>query len=285
MKVYNPSAGVFLLLHWSTLWRQGQVLLARTETALLKSARHIFETSNEDAEIKGHYEIELVAPPASFDERRAKYLYQEAVDNFRTHLCHCMLRVQHAGKTLPSIFAICDTWGSKYDGDDSETCDLENHYSCRNCEYKIKLVGITPEGLYETYHARWNETFPEAKPISAPSKPKPEPQESKAPVFRDDEVRNDAINQIWVAEPDFGHHAKGIVLSPLSARIENVVKNDAPLFFYRLLRTLDTSKLQAVKDEIEAKREELKEKTFVTRDEKKAVKEDKEVNGFLKFFA
>lgn len=231
IKVYNSSSGRWFLLHWWTDKDRGHLTFSRTVEGLKRGAVAVFE-SKPWAESRGIYEIEMVGPSPKMELLAAKHDRKEEVDRFYYEMAARMSELVRAKEKLPLPFERC----RKYEPEDqpsdvTEKWVREQHYSCKNCERRLRLVGMTREELYEKYAASWAALHPPYEPRFNQEAPRPEA--SMADPAGDDE-------RIWFAYGDFGHHAGGVELREVDLTGAEEYRPPAlsgqVLFYYRRIR-------------------------------------------------
>ena len=244
LRVYYPSGGRLLLLHWWTYNERGHVVLAPTERSLRAAAQRVFD-EHSDAEIKAYCEIEVVAPSARMCILAAEHTLRETIDSFHGEVVFRVREAVGAGRALPPQFALCTGYQSVEEQDDEtgagQKWAAETHYDCRHCRETIVLVGMTPAQLYARYHAAWRKVHPKPKHRD------PKHVLSRATSARDGEP-------LWIACAQFGHHSSGIALDEVDWEAMKLHRtsalSDRVLFFFRRGRDLDPTALQESLDQV-----------------------------------
>jgi len=235
IKVYYPFGGKRLLLQWYTYDDRGHVVLSETKSGLHAVAERVFD-ENPNAEIKAMCEINVVGPSKLLNKLAAKASAAERVSVFYEEINCYLIEAVKDEVALPSPFALC----TKYEPSEDVVSDdwaTESHYNCKNCKSRIKLIGTTPDALYEKFHETWRVLHP------APVHIDPKRVTSRAAPAKDDA-------SLWYAYANFGHHAKGVEL--FEVKLEDAecyrpgyFSNDL-MFFFERIRDLDAKPLQAL---------------------------------------
>ncbi len=200
LKVYNPIAGRWFILHWWTDHDRGHLTFAKTVDELRTSARSVF-TKEPYAECKGIYEIEMVGPSEKMHRLSDKHDRIQTVDTFYYEIANRVGEVIKSGKKPPPPFEVCKVFEPKDEEDQAkDEWAGERHYDCKNCDMKLKM-GMTRDELYTKYAERWQKANPPYK--HKPSPKVPQRSLSLAPPAADDE-------KLWFAYGNFGHHAGGV---------------------------------------------------------------------------
>jgi hypothetical protein len=241
MKVLFPYGGKFLALHWWTESSRGHLVLSPNVRALYTVADRVFDR-NPWAQIKGIYEIEIVAPSKRLHELALKLQTREQTDRFHSDLVLQMREVSKLGMALPAPFAVCTKYEaqkgrgpSKGEDSDSREYRLKYHDGCRHCSYGIRLIGTSPSDLHKEHYDRWLSVNPGYSVNSTLKR-------SRAAPASDSE-------RLWFAYADFNHHAAGldlrkVVYSHMKTWTSPDYLSDRVLFFFRRLRDLDAVPMQ-----------------------------------------
>jgi hypothetical protein len=239
IRVVYPHGGRHVLLRWWTEDEQGHVIIAPTKHSAHTTALRLFE-KHTDAEIKDYCEIEIVAPSLGMQERNAARQLAERVFMFHHEVASALHDVVAAGHALPPFFAPCETYVPCGDDADPDEWAREKHYDCQFCVEKIKLVGMTPEGMYSRWYEPWREAHHTPQHVDV-----------KKVLSRAVPVADAGEPALFYARHAFGPHNAGIELAPWE---EHSLGNDV-LFFFRRGRDLDRTSLQAVCDGAKASAE------------------------------
>lgn len=214
-----PLGGRHLLLHWWTQHDRGHVVLARSAEALVATTRRIF-VEEPYAEIRAMMEIDVVAPPLALERSIAEYVHNTNVHLFKAIVCHAMNEAAESGLALPPPFERCNVYEPEPDVSQTEWA-VEEHYDCRHCYLRIRVVGVSGEELYERCHDEWTKATGLS---SAPSggTVSEEKYRSRAPRAKDG-------LRLSMASKCFGDHASGVVLDE-DVSAEGPLRE--PLFFF-----------------------------------------------------
>lgn len=224
------------MCRWWTHNEQQQVIVAPTERAVASIWKSAYKEYS-DAEAKGLYEVELVAPSKLMCSKAVTYEREADIKSFMNDACGSVSEALKLGLPLPPQFTKCPGFVRNDDEDDSppESTELKYHFNCRNCTHGIALVGLTPEQFYDKFHAAWDA----ANPPQGRTPGKYKAVYSTADPAADDE-------SIWEASCDgFGHHRSGVDLGRL--KMGEPPWHDATpwgffhpvLFYFRMRREMD----------------------------------------------
>lgn len=234
-EVWNPIGGRWFILHWWTDEERGHVAFGKTEADLLKVAEGILK-KKPHATMKQVLEIEIVSPPDSFIELAEMHDRREATENFYIEMVSRMAEAAKAGRTLPPPFEACEKYESEKADRDVDEWEREGHYGCKNCEFRVCLVGMTKGDLFAKYHDAWVAAQAPRKEISR-RKGEPRRMPSTAEKASDDEA-------LWYAGADFGHHCGGVILKEVDLTEGDDYRpgglGNSTLFFFRNLRKVDS---------------------------------------------
>lgn len=251
LKVHHPGEGNFFLLLWWTHDEQWQIVVARSIKALDVVANRIILTEP-DVRFGTAYEVEFLAPSDHMCQEALRAQHMNDVKTFMNDITYGLQDVYSVGKPLPSMFVKCKKFTPDYleDGEEDKAPDsyvLRMHPSCRNCLNGFELVDCTPESLYDRYRDRWAVLYPKVKYTN----PRYPVLLSRARQVTDSE-------KLWVAEPNFGHHAHGVQLTPFASLCHelDVPFNREVLFYFRIIRELDRSVWDAAAEAHKAKEKE-----------------------------
>lgn len=246
LKVYYPFGGRHFILRWYNYNRQHSIILARSVEQIQLILSTILD-KNFDILIKEGYEINIVAPPISLCEKATILANRELVNQFMREVCFFMKNnVMDKNQQMPSLFMPCNSWSPKKyfytDDNGSEVEYISNnyeeddpdHYDCANCELCVKVIGITPDELYDEYHDSWNKTYDTINPRTIISnnnqKIYPKAMYSKALTALSEE-------DLMFANTDFGPHRNGVCLDKVCPK--NI---DDILFYFYPVSEIDTTK-------------------------------------------
>lgn len=234
IKVYYPYGGFHYMLHWWSYNERGHVVLCKSEGSMLRVANRIF-SEHTNAEIKSYQYVEIVAPPLEYNDLYNKFNRSEAISNFNGQIRHRLHDVVKSGRALPPQFSVCGEYSPTEEEYRLAEWAIESHHSCRSCDGGI-VSSLTQEQLYDMYADKWEMLFP--KPVR-----KDERLPSKGRSAGRGEVLHYAL-------ANFGHHANGIVLSPLIEAQDLTHRplyvSDNVLFYYNVVRECDSGPLQSM---------------------------------------
>lgn len=233
LKVYNSAAGIHFLLQWWSHNEQNRVIVARSEKALHSVFKHICHENPDDGRVNRVLEVEFVAPSDEMCQHAIGYNRREDIRLFIDTVILELQKFSALDKPLPKQFQRCTVYSPSPDyvseGESPSESTIEDHYECLNCFNSITLVGYTPESLYNKYHDAWLQSDPIKRRST---------EDKFATYSLARQARND--EEIWVAYPDFGPHSKGVALSVIGVYPINTV-----LFYFRMIRELDSTPWQA----------------------------------------
>lgn len=269
-QVYYPLGGKKFLLHWWSYYERGNIILSDSEQSLDVVARKVFH-EHPDAEIKGFYEIEIVAPTERMQEFRKTNDLDKTISMFHSEMVFRLKDLVKAGHGLPSGFEICPGFKPE-EGVESSNWDEEYHFNCLNCTDTIKLVDMTKKDLYDKYYEDWEKVFPHKGWID------PKLVNNRANLAKNE-------SNLFEAVANFGHHSSGIDLVEIDFENIESYLNDRILFFFHRIREIDSSELQKVLTEsnlaMKKENEEREENRI-----KEYEREDKEkIDAVIAFFA
>ncbi len=279
LRVYYPSGGKMLLLHWWTYDDRGHVVLSPTEHSLRAAAEHIFD-KHPDAEIKAYCEIEVVAPSARMCILAAEHTLRESIDSFHGEVVFRVREAIGAGRALPPQFTLCPGYQPVEEQDDetgaSQQWAAERHYDCRHCRETIVLVGMTPAQLYARYHTAWQKVHPKREHHD------PKHVLSRATPAHDGEP-------MWIACADFGHHSSGVALDDVDLEAMELHRtaalSDRVLFFFRRGRDLDPTALQERLGQAKAETAERRTRYELERRAQRDRETHNDIEATIAFFA
>jgi len=267
IRVVYPHGGRRVLLHWWTEDDRGHVIIANTERSAYATAMSVFE-EHTDVEIKDYCEIDIVAPSTVMHARYAASQLDKRIFMFHREVISALHDVVAVGHALPAFFVPCETYVPDEDDADPDEWAREKHYDCKYCVEKIKLVGMTPSGMYSRWYEAWRAVHPVNEYVD------PKKALSRAAV-------TDVETSLQYARPAFGPHASGIELCAWDSDCPN---SDA-LFFFRRVRNLATTALQDVIDSLESTRTSRNEKREAERIAERERFERECIETTLTFFA
>jgi hypothetical protein len=263
IKVFYPHGGTHFLLHWSSYDEKGNVILARTEKGIQQVADQVFQ-KHWDAEIKGYWEIDIVAPSDKMQQDLKNDIYDlhfEIIDRLRD--------LVEAGETLPSIFSICNSY--ELEEEDKEDVDVEDGWAYQRhylCKQTIKS-SLSKEELYAKYHQAWREQFPIEQYID------PKLVISRAKPVQDEK-------ELFYADiSSFGDHGQGIVLQKFDP--ENPCYKDN-LFWFHRVREMDHSFFSAVLAQKQQDQKEEREKVWAENEAAYEMIEREQIKKVLSIF-
>lgn len=280
-KVYNPSAGRWFVLHWWTEDDRGHLTFAKTTDGLCVAARAVFEKEPE-AENRGLYEIEMVAPSARMEKLAALHDRKEAIDQFYYELSSRVRLLLGTRLRIPLPFERCKTYEPEEFTDVTDENNRKHHYSCKNCDMTLRLVGVTRDELYEKHFVRWRLLNP--LPRHSPGRKQPVRSLSLAAPAADDE-------KIWFAYGNFGHHAGGIELHKVDLAEAEAYRpqclSDQALFFCLLVRRVTGQTASAITKAISETKAAYKKRCAEDESRRKKEQEEEErkrIQVVLDFF-
>ncbi len=274
--VYYPYGGRRFLLHWWTYDERGHIILTTTKKQISEVAKRVF-TKHPDTEIKGYYEVDIVAPSKRLQTLSAEQTLRNKISSFHHEIVVYMLNIVNAGKELPLPFASC----TKYDCTDTTADETEwarsSHYNCRNCHDTIMLIGMTPDDLYVNYHTDWL--------VAHPNHPEHNRRNNTNSIPSRAEVADD-YESLWYARADFGHHALGITINEVNIFEQDNYSclNDSMIFFFRRIRDLDPSQLQETLDATKARAKNIQSQLERMRVEKREREKRDLIDTTIAFF-
>jgi len=279
LRVYYLFGGRTFLLHWWTYDDRGHLVLAPTERGLVAVAKRVF-AEHPDAEIRAYCEIDIVGPSKRLQALAADQAMRERVGAFHHEVVSHMRDAVEAGRTLPPIFESCSTYEPGEEEHAADEVFRGMHYGCRHCLQTIRLVGLTPGDLYARYHDAWRVEHP----LDHLSRYEVMSSPSRAGLARDDE-------KLWYARAAFGHHSAGIALDEVDVEEPDTLSDGGysclsgdALFFFRRLRDLDASLLQAALDEAKALDEARRAERKATSVAERKREEHKQLDATIAFF-
>ena len=244
-----PLGGRRFLLHWWTQDDRGHVVIAESERSLLAASKRVF-AENPDAEIKAMCEVEIVAPPDRFEKLAALCARQEAIGEFHFMTCSRLHDAHEAGLEIPPPFAFCEMFEKDDEDALPDSWARENHYNCKHCKSRVRLVGMTPEELYAQHAEAWYALHSDDRRNRSDSK------KMKSRAARASDADADGL---WYARSNFGHHAGGIELREVDLERDVYLSDGVPtpsftpscfteqlMFFFKRLSELDRSKAEAI---------------------------------------
>jgi hypothetical protein len=284
-----PHGGRRLLLRWWTDHDRGHVIIAKSRNALLATACRVFH-DNPDAEIKDALDVEIVAPSKRLEQLAVICIRREEVFNFHYMVCVHVDAAGKAGFSLPSPFARCETFESGDEESSPDSWARDNHFGCRHCRARVRLVGLTPEELFDRYAADWAEVRPGRAPdVRVHRQAGAMRYVSHAEPARDDEP-------LWWVRKNFGHHAGGVEFEEVN--IDAGVTTDHgytpacltgdAMFFFRRLGEVDQATRAGIDRVLLAKKkasEEKYEKSVKERHEDREKEERSGHEAIVRFFA
>ncbi len=175
-------------------------------SVVLKKEKH--------ASFKEYWEVDVVLPPVSACVEYAQKKY----DDERGSVKHWVLSSingykKHIGR-LPRGFAICERFDYEpdYIGDVPNEYFIEHHINCKNCQATLFTTTYSDDEIYDRAVVKW-------RSIQVARRNK-----------QFDGTRY-VDGQLYVANADFGHHHKGIVIKPIEdPATYNVSQNDLVFF-------------------------------------------------------
>jgi hypothetical protein len=284
-----PFGGRRLLLRWWTEHERGHVVIAASESALLATARRVFH-DNPDAEIKDALDVEIVAPSKRLEQLAAVCIRREEVFHFHYMVCVHVDAAGKAGFPLPSPFARCETFEPDDEESSPDSWARDNHFGCRHCRSRVRLVGLTPEELFDRYAVNWAEV----RPGRAPDVRIRRNAGAMRHVSHAEPAGND--EPLWWARKNFGHHAGGVEFEEvdIDAGVTTdhgytpaCLTGDAMFFFRRLGEVAkDTrAKIEAALAVERKAHEEKYEKSVKERHEDREKEERSGHEAIVRFFA
>lgn len=236
LRVVYPYGGKHFLLHYHTDSDQGHVILAKSTPSINKVFKSIIENTDEDIKIFSFYEIDIVAPSEELCDLAVKEQHLQDVEDFKNEIGFSLLEAIKRGKELPLNFKKCTNFISSRGYLDSSI--EEDHYDCVNCGGVITHSFLAPKEFYDKYAKSWYLLNPKRINIAK------EWVYSKAGSSSDN-------NNIWIANPDFGHHQSGINL----IRCQFSQPMRPALFFFKILEDLNFYDLKILCEENKKMRE------------------------------
>jgi hypothetical protein len=229
IKVYYPHEGKKFLLEWYTYNERSHIVLADTERSMMETAKTVCIKMG--AEVRESFALEIVSPSEQFTALKAARDHKDAVDGFLVEAASNFRQLIDKDIPLPAPFKKCDEYVDQDNDPDPAEDDWKetSHYSCKNCEQRVQLIGMSKEELYDKYQPKWLALHPRYVDTKL--------VESKAAIANDDD-------ELWVVSSGgFGHHGSGIAFD--KAEIDGGMI-DSPLFFFKRLHDLDTSSLKTL---------------------------------------
>lgn len=269
LKVFYPYGGRHFIAVWWTHDEQNQIVVAKSLNALDKTLNIAIE-NNSDIELKEMWEVEIVAPPDKLCQIAKAEARKIEVNDFFRSIVGYLNELLENEIPIPEMFKVCDRW----ENDDlsmKEEND-EHHWNCKNCVEKFSLKSLTLDEFYDKYNSNWNAMHNV-----------PKYAESKA-LYGLAGTANEN-DELWCAEPQFGHHCNGTSLSIVSQDPEDYINTSSVLFYFHKIKEVDCSKYNQTIDEIKNK---IKEKELLRREQygKNFQKEkEKRFQKILDFFA
>jgi hypothetical protein len=273
IKVYYPHGGKHFLLHWYCYDERGNIFLARREENIKPAVISISE-KYPDAEIRGYYEIEIVAPSKFLCTMAELAVLKEERDIFYYEVLSRLRHVIKAGKALPPPFEVCSNYETDEEDEVRNEWDIESHYFCKNCKDTIKLTGTSKEELFEKYGKAWRELYPWQKYIDPRKVP------SQAEIAKDDEKE-----LYFVDASSFGQ--AGLTLDKIDIPEQYPPAHwiDQALFFYRKVREIETTELQTILDQRKKLLEQQQKRKDKESDEKRKKYEAEQIEKTISFFS
>ena len=271
--VRMPLGGPFRLLRWWTDEKRGHIVLARSKRSILKVAARVFE-EDPDAQITYYAAVEIVAPSPHMQKLAREGNRRSRIFKFHREIVSAVQAVAKAGRGIPGPFRLC----TKYEPEDNGPPDgwaRDSHYNCRHCIDTIRLVGMTPDDLYETYYDAWYVAQPAGRPWRHVER-REGLHPSRAEVARDGEP-------LRYASADFGPHAQGIRLQEINDTDEAVLDVDV-LFFYRHVVNLNADALIAMGEKALAAATKAQDQRAKARLAERQREDQKRIDATIAFF-
>lgn len=233
LKVIYPYGGQHYALYWWTYDERGHIAIARSERSLLRTAEAIFD-KHPDAEIKQMLLIDIVAPSDRMCQEAVEASYKNKVFHFHSEITSRIKELLEKNIDIDSkFFAKCEVYQPDDPEYETEEYNKNYHYECKNCRNCIRLIGITPNELYDRFNVQWKE-LSESENLYV-LKYRPTIFEKLEMYSRADKAQDDEI--LWAASPNFGHHSDG--LYPVEITETKHLLNRLPTFYFRNLKELD----------------------------------------------
>lgn len=254
IKVHFPHGGVWRMLRWHEADCGHHLIMARTHKGVMAALRAAL-VKEPDLEIRGYWEIDVVAPSPKMNQEAEVILDQHAEAGFRHYIESVAYEMLRMGVELPKPLRACDRYQQRHEhsyrvGEESRKL----HIGCKNCERGV-IIDIPDFSSFfkqrraaiEAHEAAAREVA-RAKLTTKPNRTilgEPVAAESRAVPAKDGKA-------VRAALAEFGPHCEGVVLKDFKVRPSALHK---VLFLYKHRRRLSAEEPKALVREVSAKAE------------------------------